>query len=56
MALSRAASATARAYQPVERHWLRHTLKFMAAAFFNDEQASDLVLRPRRYDDRPWLR
>jgi hypothetical protein len=27
----------------------------MAAAFLNDEQTGDLVLHPRRHDDRAWL-
>ena len=55
MALSGAASAAARPHKPEQRHRLRHAFEFMAAALLGDEQAGNLALHPRRYDDRAWL-
>src|SRR6516165_112414 len=48
MALARATSATARPYQPEQRHRLRHAFQFMGAALLGDEQTGDLALHRRR--------
>ena len=42
-----AASASARAYQPEQRYWLRHALEFVAAALLSHEDARYLALHPR---------
>src|SRR5262245_42511050 len=55
MTLPRTTSTPARPYKPVQGHRLRHTLKFMTAAFFNDEETGDLVLHLRRHYDRARL-
>ena len=55
MALSRAASATARPYHPEQRHQVRHTLERMIAALFRNKQSRDLPLHPRRDQNRAGL-
>ena len=55
MTLACAASSAARADDPVQRHRLRHTFEFMAAAFFDDEETCDLALHSRRDYDRTRL-
>jgi hypothetical protein len=52
MALSSAASATARPDQAEQRHRLRHALEFVAAALLGDEETGDLTLHPRCHNDR----
>jgi hypothetical protein len=47
MALACATSATARPYQPEQRHRLRHAFQFIGAALLSDEQTSDLALHRR---------
>ena len=47
ISLPRAASATARPYQPEQRHRLRHAFQFIGAALLGDEQTSDLALHRR---------
>ena len=55
MALGRAASAAARADDPVQHHRLRHAFESVAAALIGDEQSSHLTLHPRRDNDRTRL-
>jgi len=49
------ASATARPHEPEQRHRLRHTSEFMAAALLGNEKTGDLVLHPRCHNDHAWL-
>ena len=49
VALTRPTPATARANNPVQRHWLGHALEIVAAVVLGDEQPGDLALHPRRH-------
>src|SRR6516165_2724876 len=51
MALACATSATARPYQPEQRHRLRHAFQFIGAALLGDKQTSDLALHRRCQQD-----
>ena len=55
LALSGAASATARAHKPEQSRRLGHALERVRAALFGDEQAGDLALHPRRDQNRARL-
>ena len=56
IALSRAASATTGSNKLEQRHRLRHSFQFMAAALFGDKKSGDLALHLGRHYDRAWLR
>jgi hypothetical protein len=55
IALPCAASATARAYKPEQRHPVRHAFQFMAAALLGDKKTGDLALNLRCHDDAAGL-